>query len=372
MRPSLAYARRIVVKIGSSLLTNDGKGLDRSAIDDWCAQMVSLTRGGRQILLVSSGAIAAGMERLGFTQRPSFVNELQACAAVGQMGLAQQYEQSFGALEVTTAQVLLTHGDLMERERYLNARSTLQSLLAWGVVPVINENDTVVNDEIKFGDNDTLGALVANLVEADVLIILTDQAGLYDADPRSNPNAQLVSEARAGDSCLVAMAGGAGSNVGRGGMATKVTAAARAARSGAHTVIVGGRQKDVLLRVLNDENLGSLLYSQAAPISARKQWVADHLHTQGAVEIDAGAQNKLKTEGKSLLPVGVRAVYGDFGRGAVIRCIDAQGQVIAHGLSNYSSADIQKILGHSLSEVSTILGYANAPELIHRDNLVLL
>jgi len=323
-------------------------------------------------VLVSSGAIAEGMQRLGFDRRPSGVHELQACAAVGQMGLAQIYESSFRAYQLGTAQVLLTHADLADRERYLNARSTLFALLRFGVVPVINENDTVVTDEIKFGDNDTLGALVANLIEADALIILTDQRGLYTADPRRDSNAQFVHEAKAGDLSLEAMAGGAGSGIGRGGMLTKILAAKRAATSGAHTVIAWGREEHVLSRLAAGEAIGTQLIAQTPQLTARKQWMADHLQTAGRVMLDAGAVQKLTAEGKSLLPIGVTEVTGEFGRGDVITCVDTGGRAIARGISNYSSSDARRIMRHPSSEIQAILGFVEQSELIHRDNLVLL
>jgi len=323
-------------------------------------------------VLVSSGAVAEGMLRLGFERRPVAIHELQACAAVGQMGLAQIYETSFRAHDLRTAQVLLTHADLADRERYLNARSTLFTLLELGVVPVINENDTVVTDEIKFGDNDTLGALVANLIEADALIILTDQRGLYTSDPRKNPDATFVHEAKAGDPALEAMAGGAGSGIGSGGMLTKILAARRAASSGAHTVIAWGREDQVLVRLAEGEAIGTQLTAQTAQLTARKQWMADHLKTAGQVTLDAGAVQKLLEEGKSLLPIGVTDVGGDFGRGDVITCVDATGKAIARGMSNYASAEVKRIMRKPSSEIAAILGYVEEVELIHRDNLVLL
>jgi glutamate 5-kinase len=327
---------------------------------------------GKQVVLVSSGAVAEGMLRLGFERRPVAIHELQACAAVGQMGLAQIYETSFRAHDLRTAQVLLTHADLADRERYLNARSTLFTLLELGVVPVINENDTVVTDEIKFGDNDTLGALVANLIEADALIILTDQRGLYTSDPRKNTDATFVNEAKAGDPALEAMAGGAGSGIGSGGMLTKILAARRAASSGAHTVIAWGREDQVLVRLAEGEAIGTQLTAQTARLTARKQWMADHLKTAGQVILDPGAVQKLLEEGKSLLPIGVTDVGGDFGRGDVITCVDATGKPIARGMSNYASAEVKRIMRKPSSEIAAILGYVEEVELIHRDNLVLL
>jgi glutamate 5-kinase len=372
MQSVIQSAQRLIVKVGSSLVTNDGKGLDHSAIANWADQIANLRRMGKQVVLVSSGAVAEGMQRLGFDKRPTGVHELQACAAVGQMGLAQIYETSFGKHGLRTAQVLLTHADLADRERYLNARSTLFTLLEFEVVPVINENDTVVTDEIKFGDNDTLGSLVANLIEADALIILTDQRGLYTADPRKNPDAQFVHEAKAGDPALEAMAGGAGSGIGSGGMLTKILAARRAASSGAHTVIAWGREEQVLVRLAQGEAIGTQLLAQTARLTARKQWMADHLQTAGKVVLDTGAVTKLVAEGKSLLPIGVIEVSGDFGRGDVITCVDQSGAAVARGITNYASAEVRRIMRKPSSEIESILGYVEEVELIHRDNLVLL
>ena len=365
-------ATRIIIKVGSSLVTNDGRGLDHAAIARWAAQISGLRALGKEVVLVSSGAIAEGMLRLGFEQRPTDIHELQACAAVGQMGLAQIYESSFRAHGLGTAQVLLTHADLADRERYLNARSTLTTLLRLGVVPIINENDTVVTDEIKFGDNDTLGALVANLIEADALVILTDQHGLFSADPRKDPDAYLITQGIAGDPALEAMAGGAGSSLGRGGMLTKILAAKRAAKSGAHTIIAWGRDSDVLSRLARGEAIGTELQAQTGQLTARKQWMADHLHTAGAVVLDAGAVQKLRQEGKSLLPIGVTGVNGEFGRGAVITCVDANGAPVARGLSNYTSGEARRIMRKPSTEIEAILGYMEGHELIHRDNMVLL
>lgn len=371
----LREARRIVVKVGSSLVTNEGRGLDEWAIGEWSRQLAALVHGEsgvrREVIMVSSGAIAEGMKRLGWAVRPREVHELQAAAAVGQMGLAQMYETKLRENGTGSAQVLLTHADLADRERYLNARSTLLTLLTHGVVPVINENDTVVNDEIKFGDNDTLGALVANLVEADALVILTDQKGLYTADPRRDPQAQFVHEARAGDPALEAMAGGAGTSIGRGGMLTKILAARRAAGSGASTVIAWGREPDVLLRLTQGEAIGTLLVAQTAKQQARKQWMADHLQLRGAVVIDAGAAAKLRGEGKSLLPIGMTAVDGDFSRGDVIAVRDPAGSEVARGLANYSSAEARLLCRKPSSEIERLLGYVAEAEMVHRDNLVL-
>jgi glutamate 5-kinase len=367
----LRDARRIVVKVGSSLVTNEGRGLDEQAIGEWCRQLSALVRDGREVIMVSSGAIAEGMKRLGWTTRPQELHELQAAAAVGQMGLAHMYETKLRENGLGSAQVLLTHADLADRERYLNARSTLLTLLTHGVLPVINENDTVVNDEIKFGDNDTLGALVANLVEADALIILTDQKGLYTADPRRDPTATFVHEARAGDAKLEEMAGGAGSSIGKGGMITKILAAKRAAGSGASTVIAWGREPDALLRLTQGEAIGTLLVAQTQKQQARKQWMADHLQLRGSVTIDDGAVSKLKGDGSSLLPIGMTGVDGDFSRGEVIAILDGRGQEVARGLANYAAAEARLLCRKPSSQMSELLGYAAEPEMVHRDNLVL-
>jgi len=365
-------ARTLVIKVGSSLVTNDGRGLDVAAIAGWVAQIARLAAAGRRCLLVSSGAVAEGVQRLGWTRRPHAIHELQAAAAVGQMGLVQCYESCFREHGLATAQVLLTHADLADRERYLNARSTLRTLLAHRVVPVINENDTVATEEIRFGDNDTLAALVANLVEADLLVILTDQQGLCARDPRNEPHAPLVREARAGDPALEAMAGAGGSALGRGGMLAKVLAAKRAARGGAHTVIAPGRERDVLTRLAAGEPLGTLLRAAQPPLAARKQWLAAHLAVAGRLRLDAGAVRALVRDGKSLLAIGVTAVTGEFARGAIVACDDPEGHEVARGLVNYSAAEARRILGRPSSEIEAVLGYVDEPELIHRDNLVVL
>jgi glutamate 5-kinase len=368
----LAAATTLIIKVGSSLVTNEGRGLDAAAIARWAAQIAALRRLGKRCVMVSSGAIAEGVLRLGWEKRPQSLHELQAAAAVGQMGLAQCYESCFREHGLATAQVLLTHADMADRQRYLNARSTLRTLLDLGVIPVINENDTVVTDEIRVGDNDTLGSLVANLVEADVLIILTDQAGLYDADPRRVPDAKLITEAQAGEARLEQVAGGTGSALAKGGMLTKVLAAKRAARSGAHTVIASGREPDVLLRLARGERVGTLLTAGTLPLAARKQWLADHLNVTGSVILDDGAVKALASGGRSLLPVGVTAVQGEFERGAVVACIDARGREIARGLANYSASETRQIMRKPSADIEAILGYVDEPELIHRDNLVLL
>jgi len=368
----LSDARRVVVKIGSSLLTNAGLGLDRGAIADWVRQIAALRARGIEVLVVSSGAIAEGMKRLGWTRRPHAVHELQAAAAVGQMGLVQMWESCFAEQGLHTAQVLLTHEDLGDRRRYLNARTTLRSLVDLGVVPIINENDTVVVDEIRLGDNDTLGALVTNLIEADVLVILTDQKGLFSADPRKDPSAKLVERATAGDPALEAMAGGAGTQLGSGGMLTKVLAAKRSARSGAHTAIAWGREPDVLSRLFSGQRVGSLLLAETPRVAARKQWLADHLKPSGRIVLDAGAVKALLAGGKSLLAIGATEVEGAFERGEVVSVCRPDGQEIARGLVNYGASETARILRKPSSEIEAILGYVAEPELIHRDNLVIL
>ncbi|MBM3350660.1 MAG: glutamate 5-kinase [Betaproteobacteria bacterium] len=365
-------AKIIVVKVGSSLVTDGGNGLDRAAIAAWAKQISTLVQQGKQMVLVSSGAVAEGMQRLGWKKRPKAVNELQAAAAVGQMGLVQMYESCFSQHQLHTAQVLLTHDDLADRKRYLNARSTLRTLLDMKVIPIINENDTVVTDEIRFGDNDTLGSLVANLIEADTLVILTDQQGLYSADPRKDANAAFINHAVAGDVALEQMAGGAGSVVGTGGMLTKILAAKRAARSGAHTVIASGRERDVLIRLSVGEAIGTHLKTTQMKTAARKQWLADHLRLTGKLVLDAGAVQALMSEGKSLLPIGVVNVEGYFERGDVVACVDETDREIARGLVNYSASEAARIMRKSSQEIAEILGYVDESELIHRDNLVLL
>ncbi len=370
-RPLLVRAHRIVIKVGSTLVTNSGQGLDSAAILSLAGQIATLRGQGKEVVLVSSGAVAEGMLRLGWNKRPREMNELQAAAAVGQMGLANVYEECFRQHGLKTAQVLLTHDDLANRKRYLNARATLLTLLKLGVVPIVNENDTVVTDEIKFGENDTLGALVTNLIEADVLVILTDQEGLYTADPRKDPAAVMLSSVQSGDPELERMAGDAGSIFGRGGMATKVLAAKRAATSGAHTIVASGRQEDALVRMAAGEAIGTQFITRTARLTARKQWLSGHLQVRGSVKLDAGAARALAQGGKSLLAIGVTEVRGDFERGELVACLDADGQEIARGLVNYASAETRRIMGKASSKIGEILGYSEEPELMHRDNLVL-
>ena len=370
-RGNFGRARRWVIKIGSALITNEGRGLDTVAIEGWAEQIAELRSAGKEVLLVSSGAVAEGMSRIGMTQRPHALYELQAVAALGQMGLIQHFESRFQKHKIHTAQVLLTHDDLSHRQRYLNARSTLKTLLRMGAIPIINENDTVATDEIRFGDNDTLAALVANLVEADALIILTDQQGLYDKDPRQHADAELISEANATDPAILAMAG-AGGSLGRGGMRTKITAAQRAARSGAATLIAYGRTENVLLEIARGAELGTLLSPTTEKLAARKQWLAGHLVVRGSLKLDDGAARALSGSGVSLLAVGVTAVHGGFNRGDMVSCLAPDGAEIARGLVNYSAEEARKIMGRATHEIEHTLGYVDEPELIHRDNLVLL
>ena len=370
-REKLKSARRWVVKIGSALLTADGKGLDQQAMAAWVKQMVSLQQQGIELVLVSSGAVAEGMVRMGLSRRPNAVHELQACAAIGQMGLVQAYESYFREHGVKTAQILLTHDDLSDRKRYLNARNTLRTLLDWKVLAVINENDTVATDEIRFGDNDTLAALVANLVEADALVILTDQEGMFDRDPRNDPTAQLLPEVQAMDERLLAMAGGGGL-LGRGGMITKVRAARLAARSGCATIIASGRGDNILVRLSRAEVLGTLLLPEQDRLAARKQWLAGHLQMAGKLVIDAGASRALRQGGRSLLPVGVKSVEGSFSRGEVVACVDEQGVQVAVGLVNYPADEARKIAGQASEKIESLLGYVDDAELVHRDNMVVV
>jgi glutamate 5-kinase len=369
-REELTKARRWVIKIGSSLVTNKGEGLRLDSIDRWVSQAAALCQRGMEVVLVTSGSVAEGVARLGWKARPRALHELQAVAAIGQMGLAQAYESCFRGYGLHTAQILLTHADIADRQRYLNARSTFRTLLALKVVPVVNENDTVATDEIRLGDNDTLGGLVSNLVEADVLVILTDQEGLFERDPRMDPTAQLIHEARAGDPALASMAGGGGV-WGRGGMQTKLTAAALAARSGTATVIASGQQPEVLCRIAAGERIGTLLVPGEEPLAARKQWLAVGLRSQGRLTLDAGAVKVLKEQGRSLLAVGVVAVEGRFSRGELVTCVAMDGSEVARGLVNYSSDEIQSVMGKPSNAIETILGYVDEPELIHRDNLVI-
>ncbi len=370
-RNQLGAAQRWIIKIGSAMITNDGQGLDRFSIDAWVAQMAELHQAGRELLLVTSGAVAEGMRRLGWSQRPSALADLQAAAAVGQMGLVQAWESAFERHGIQTAQVLLTHEDAADRQRYLNIRNTLRTLLRLRVVPVINENDTVAFEEIRFGDNDTLGALVANLVEAELYIILTDQQGLYDKDPRQFSDARLIEEGRAGDAALEAMASGAGA-LGSGGMSTKLHAAAKAARSGAFTLLAWGREPEVLRRVAAGVPLGTLLRPSQSPLAARKQWLAVQLQVRGRLHLDAGAVRALRAAGKSLLPVGVTALEGKFSRGDLVSCLDPGGLEVARGLVNYDTERALALIGKTTRRIEALHGPVDDSELIHRDNLVLV
>ncbi len=372
MQSILKQSRRIVIKVGSSLVTNQGQGLDHTTLTCLAEQIAKLKQAKKEVVLVSSGAIAEGMQRLSWKKRPHALYKLQAAAAVGQMGLIQAYESCFRDYELQTAQLLLTHEDLSNRKRYLNARSTLTTLLSMNVVPIINENDSIATEEIRFGDNDTLAALVTNLIEADVLVILTDQAGLFTADPRIDAQAKLLNEAMVEDPTIELMASEVGSIVGRGGMLTKIIAAKRAARSGAHTIIASGHEANVLVRLVQGEAIGTQLMTKTLKVAARKQWLANHLQTHGKITLDEGAVKALTVEGKSLLPIGVTNTTGNFERGEVVNCIDLEGREIARGLVNYSAMETQKILRCPSSEIESILGYVDELELIHRNNLVLL
>ncbi|MGO2134522.1 MAG: glutamate 5-kinase [Marinobacter sp.] len=371
-RAQLRQARRLVVKIGSALLTNDGRGLDVEALALWVDQMAALVKQGVELVVVSSGSVAEGMSRLGWKKRPEQLHELQAAAAVGQMGLVQTWEAQFKRHGIYTAQILLTHDDLSDRKRYLNGRSTLRALLDFGVVPIVNENDTVVTDEIRFGDNDTLGALVANVVEADGLIILTDQLGLFDKDPRKHPDANLIAERFAGDRALDSMAGSSAGALGRGGMQTKLRAARLAARSGAFTVIVGGRIEGIFTRLRQGDVVGTLLLPEQGRIAARKQWLASHLQTRGKLTLDEGAVKVLRQGGRSLLPVGVKGVVGQFRRGEMVSCVGLDGNEVARGLVNYDADEARAITGRSSSSIVEVLGYISDEEMIHRDNMVII
>ncbi len=372
-REQVTKARRWVVKVGSSLLTNDGAGLDHALMALWVEQILYLRRRGIEVVLVSSGAVSEGMKRLGWDERPHALHEQQAAAAVGQMGVVQAYESCFQKHGLHTAQILLTHEDLADRQRYLNARSTLRTLLELGVIPVVNENDTVAVEEIRFGDNDTLAGLVTNLVEAELLVMLTDQEGMYDSDPRSNPAAKFIHEAHAGDPQLEVMAAGGGSGrLGRGGMLTKVRAAERAARSGAVSIIASGREPDVLAQIADGKPLGTMVVPSSEPLVARKQWLASQLNLSGKLALDDGAVKVLMTAGSSLLAVGVTAVEGGFQRGDVVACIDPRGREVARGLINYSAQESDKIKGLACEQIEAALGYVDEAELIHRDNLVLM
>ncbi len=371
-RDHIKKTKRCVIKIGSALLTNDGAGLNVAGIALWVKQISALRKNGIEVVLVSSGAVAEGMCRLGLTKRPGSLHELQAAAAVGQMGLIQSYESEFSKYDLHTAQILLTHDDLSNRQRYLNARNTVRSLLDLGVIPVINENDTVVTDEIRFGDNDNLAALVANLIEADTLLILTDQSGLFDRNPREHKDAKLISEASANDNSLAEMAEGGAGTFGRGGMATKVSAAKLAARSGTSTLIAAGNEEKIIQRLFAGEDLGTLLYAEQTPVAARKQWLAGHLQIHGKLILDNGAVKKLCESGSSLLAVGVSDVQGEFSRGEIVSCVTCDGKEIARGLVNYNAGDVEKIKGKPSKEIESILGYVDDAELIHRDNLVLI
>ena len=372
MRERLTLAKRWVVKVGSSLLTADGRGLDHEIIEQWTTQISALLKDDREVVLVSSGSIAEGVARLKLAKRPTRVDQLQAAAAVGQMGLIRAYESGFERFQVITAQILLTHDDLADRRRYLNARGTLSTLLSHGVLPIVNENDTVTTDEIKLGDNDTLAAQVANLIDAEVLVLLTDQQGLFDKDPRSNKNAKLLERANASDKNILALAGPPGSTLGSGGMRTKVLAAERAAQNGTTTVIAHGRESDVLLRLRKGERIGTMFTSDQKPLDARKRWLSDQLRAKGCLTLDAGACRVIRTQGSSLLAVGVRQCQGSFSRGELVSCVSTDGAEVARGLINYSADDTRKLVGQSSEHFENLLGYSGEPELVHRDNMIIV
>jgi len=372
MRERTRLAKRWVVKVGSSLLTAEGRGLDHAIIAQWTSQIASLIQDDREVVLVSSGSIAEGVARLKLAKRPTRVDQLQAAAAVGQMGLIKAYEMEFERFDILTAQILLTHDDLADRRRYLNARGTLSTLLSHGVLPIVNENDTVTTDEIRLGDNDTLGAQVANLIDADILVLLTDQQGLFDKDPRTHSDATLVERADASDKSILALAGSSGTTTGTGGMRTKVLAAERAAQNGTTTIIAHGREPDILLRLGQGEPLGTMLTTHQKPLDARKRWLADHLRAKGILTLDSGACHVLLTQGSSLLAVGVIGCNGEYSRGELVSCVDIDGREIARGLCNYSSSDTRKLLGASSERFEQLLDYSGEPELVHRDNMIVL
>ncbi|MEQ8495602.1 MAG: glutamate 5-kinase [Gammaproteobacteria bacterium] len=370
MRGRLARSRRWVVKVGSALATREGVGLNLEAIEGWAHQMVALQQAGHQVVVVTSGSVAEGAARLGWTTRPHQLNQLQAAAAIGQMGLVRGWNQAYEKFGRRAAQILLTHEDLSDRQRYLNARSTLWTLLELGVFPVINENDTVATAEISLGDNDTLAGLVSNLIEADLLVLLTDQAGLMSADPRHDPAAQLIDYALVDDPALEAIAGGGGA-WGRGGMRTKLRAARLAARSATSTIIASGRLDDVLGAIGRGETVGTLLHSTREKVAARKQWLGGSIRPRGRLWLDAGACAALTAQGKSLLAVGVQAIEGEFSRGELVMLHGPDGRELGRGLANYSAAECQRIKGLASGQIEQVLGYIREPELIHRDNLLL-
>ncbi|MFW5426777.1 MAG: glutamate 5-kinase [Methylophagaceae bacterium] len=367
----LVNTKRWVIKIGSALLTRVGEGLDLDRIRWLTGEIALLREQGKEIVLVTSGSVAAGMQELGWTERPTALHQLQAAASVGQMGLIQAYSSECKKHGIHTAQILLTHSDLSDRGRYLNARSALHSLLELGVLPVVNENDTIATEEIRFGDNDTLAAMTANLVEADVLVILTDQDGLFDADPRQNPDARMIAASAASNPALDAMAGEGVGSLGRGGMATKLSAARRAARSGAATVILSGKEPENLRYLASGTAIGTLLWPDNEPMTARQQWLLGH-NPKGKVILDTGAVSVIRQQGRSILPVGITNVEGEFTRGELVVCVDQSGNEIARGLVNYNADEARRIMGHASSEIKVLLGYEDEPELIHRDNLVVL
>ena len=370
-RETIKSTKRWVIKIGSALITDNGCGLKHDNLDNWVNQISALRERGIDIVIVSSGAVAEGLTRLNWKNRPNIIHKLQAAAAVGQMGLIQAYETCFQKYNKQTAQVLLTHDDISNRTRYLNARTSLNTLLQLGVVPIVNENDTVAPDEIRFGDNDTLAGLVANLIDAELLVLLTDQNGLYTSDPRKDSSAELIEQAKADDESLEKYAGDS-SNYGRGGMLTKLKAASIASKSNTQTIIASGNESSILLKIANSEKVGTLLTTSEDTLQAKKQWLANQAYLKGSVTIDSGAVTAIIKSGKSLLPIGVKSITGEFKRGEIISCIDLDGKEIARGLSNYDSIQATSIMGKSSEEIGELLDCKDEDELIHRDNMILI
>ncbi len=363
--------RRWVVKVGSSLITNIETGINVDRIYSWAKQIAELKHAGVEVVLVSSGSVVEGMKRLGWSERPHEVHMLQVAAAVGQMGLVRTYEIAFEKHGYQTAQILLTNADLSDRGRYLNARNTIRTLLEMRIIPIVNENDSVATDDIKFGDNDNLAGLVTNLVDADLLVILTDQTGLYDSDPRINANANLIRQAHPHDESLDSVVGPS-SQYGRGGMLTKLEAARKAARSGAATFIASGMTDSQLQKIFACEAEGTLLLSRTGRIAAHKQWLAGRLRIAGKLYLDQGAAEALLAQGRSLLSVGVRQVEGNFSRGDLVACMDPNFREIARGLINYDAQEASQIKGQRTDRIESTLGYVRDLELIHRDNMVIL
>jgi len=371
-KKTLGKTRRIVVKVGSSILASVEKGLHREVFSHLAKEISDIKRKGYEIVLVSSGAIAAGMEKLGYRARPQSITQKQATAAVGQGRLMKIYEDHFSRYQQIVAQILLTHDDLSHRRRFLNARNTLLALLGLGIIPIINENDTVVVDEIKFGDNDNLSALIANLIEADLLVILTDMEGLCDADPRYHPQAHCISLVEDIDMDIGARIGDAGGPWNVGGMISKIQAARKASRSGIPTVIACGTKEGVLHQILRGKEIGTLILPKEEALSSRKRWIAFNLKPKGDVVVDEGAKRAIVQKGKSLLPSGIVRIRGAFDRGDPVSCLGPKGKEFARGLVNYSAAELEKIKGLRTDHIERALGYKYSDEIIHRDDLVVL